>query len=240
MAFPDITDVDFSKEGSNNQQVKEMLDYAVFQWEARSGRRARLDKLYNSYNGVVDKAEIDSIIKTTGKQSKTKYIKYRLGRSKLKQLHGEFLQIPIVAQVSSVNRDAQNEKMQKYKNMLGMALAKPYIESARAQGYNVFEGIKIPDKNDKSYWTMNNFKLANEMVMGTIIQDKLKNERLKAQFYQNFVDLTIAAEVFGKNERNADGTDTYRAIPAKYAIYEESVIDAFLDRTPYLGEVRPM
>lgn len=240
MAFPDITDTDFSKNGTKNQQVKEMLDYAVFQWEARGHRRARLNKLYNSYNGVVDQSEIDSIIKTTGKKSKTKYVKYRLGRAKLKQLHGEFLEIPIQAHVSSVNRDAQNEKMQKYKGMLGMAIAKPYIEQARAEGYNVFEGVQIPDKNDKSYWTVNNFKLGNEIAMGTIITDKLKNERLKAQFYQNFVDLTIAAEVFGKNERDADGIDTYRFIPAKYALFEESVYDPFLDRSPYKGEVRYM
>lgn len=240
MAFPDVTDTDFTKNGSKNQQVREMLDYAVFQWEARGNRRARLNKLYNSYNGVVDQGEIDSIIKTTGKKSKTKYVKYRLGRAKLKQLHGEFLEIPIQAHVSSINRDAQNEKMQKYKNMLGMSIAKPYIERARGEGYNVFEGVQIPDKNDKTFWNMNNFKLGNEIVMGTIIKDKLKNERLKGQFYQNFVDLTIAAEVFGKNERDADGIDTYRFIPAKYALYEESVYDPFLDRSPYLGEVRYM
>lgn len=237
MAFPDITDIDFSKD---QKKVKEMLDYAVDQYESRRERRARLEKLYSSYNGIIDKAEIDSIIKTTGKKSKTKYVKYRLGRTKMKQLHGEFLEIPIKAQVATVNREAQNEKMQKYKTMLGMAIAKPQIEQVRSMGYDVFPGMEIPDKSNKKFWDVNNFKLANERVMGTIIKDKLINQRLKTQFYQNFVDLTIAAEMFGKNERDADGIDTYRYIPAKYAMYEETVFDPNLERSPYLGEVRPL
>jgi len=242
MAFPDITDKDFSKAGSSgyNQDVHDMLDYAAMQWDARSQRRQRLDKLYDSYNGLVDQSEINSIIKTTGKKSKTKYVKYRLGRSKLKQLHGEFLEIPIKAQVTSTNRDAKNEKMQKYKNMYGMSLAKASIEKVRAMGYNVFDGIEIPNKNDKTYWNINNFKLGNEIAMGTIIQDKLKNERLKSQFYHNFIDMTIAAEQHGKNERDINGIDTYRFIPTKFALYEESVSDPFLERSPYRGEVRMM
>ncbi len=240
MSFPDITDTDFSLGGKDNRDVQAMLNYAANQWESRHTRRERLNKLYNAYNGHVDQNEIDSIIKTTGRKSKTKYIKYRLGRSKLKQLHGEFLEIPIKAHVTSINRDAQNEKMQKYQSMYGMSLAKPQIEKARAMGYNVFDGIEIPDKNDKAFWNVNNFKLANEIVMGTIIADKLLTERLKTQFYNNFVDMTIAAEVFGKNERDINGIDTHRAIPPKYALYEESVSDQFLDRSPYLGEVRDM
>ena len=211
MAFPEITDINFSKD-TDGKLVREMLDYAADQWQQRSQRRFRIEKLYNSYNGIVDEAEIDSITKTTGKKSKTKYVKYRLGRSKVKQLHGEFLEIPISAEVTSVNRDAQNEKMQKYKTMFGMSLAKPYLEKVREMGYDVFSGINIPEKSDKQYWDVNNFKLTNEIAMGTIINDKLNTQRLKTQFYQNFVDLTIAAEIFGKNERDADGIDTYRSI----------------------------
>lgn len=240
MTFPEIDDKDFSINKEKNTDVKSILDYAVSQYDVRRTRRSKMEKLYNSYNGIIDSAVVDSVIKKTGKKSKTKYIKYRLGRSKVKQLHGEFLEIPIEASVRSVNRDAQNERMNKYKQMLGMSLAKPYIEKARSEGYNVFDGIQIPDKNDKEYWNINNFKLANEIVMNSLIDDKLQNNRLKIEFYQNFVDLTIVAEMFGKNERDVDGIDTYRYIPAKFALYEESVFDPFLDRTPYMGEVRNM
>ena len=243
MAFPSIEDYDFSvipKGAEHNQRVKEALDWAIMQYHSRSSRHERLERLYNAHNGVIDQKEIDSIIKFTGKKSKTKYVKYRLGRSKLKLVHGEFLEITMAPTVTSVNREAQNEKMQKYKQALGLSLAKPYIRKAQEMGYDVYNGVNIPDKEDKNFWHVNNFKLSNEIAMQTILDDKMKNLKLKSQFYQNFVDLTIAAEMFGKVERNADGIDTYRPIQPKYALYEESVYDPLLERTPYKGEVRYM
>lgn len=240
MPFPVISDEDFSKGGKDNQKVHDILDYAVTQWESRYMRRHRLEKLYNAHNGILDQTEVDSVVKMTGIKSKTKYVRYRLGRAKLKQLHGEFLEINITPTVSTVNPEAQNQRMSKYKNVLGMALAKPQIETVRKLGYNVFPGMKIPDAGDKSTWSANNFKLENELVMQTLVDDKMINEKLQIQFYYNFVDLTIAAEVFGKNERNMDGVDTYRAVPPKQAMFEENVNDPFLERTPYMGEMRYM
>ena len=243
MPFNEVEDYDFSqsdKNGQVNEKVRAILNYAVQKWRSQGERRNRIEKLYNSYNGVINQKEIDSIVKTYGKRSKTKYVKYRLGRSKLKQLHGEFLEIPITATVSTTNRDAMNEKMSKYQNLLGMSIAKPQIEKARELGYDVFSGINIPDRKDKTFWNVNNFKMANEIVMQDIIDDKLKNERLKAEFLMNWIDLTIAAELYGKVESNVDGVDTYRYIPAKYALYDEMVFDPFLQRSPYLGEIRKL
>ena len=103
MGFPAITDKDYSKDGSDNKDVREILDYAVAQWNTRSERRKRLEKLYNSHNGVINENEIESIVKMTGQKSKTKYVKYRLGRSKLKQLHGEFLEINLTPTVTTLS-----------------------------------------------------------------------------------------------------------------------------------------
>lgn len=240
MAFPEITDKDFSLGGKDNKDVQAILDYAVTQYESRYIRRQRLEKLYNSHNGIVDQSEIDAITKMTGTKSKTKYVKYRLGRSKLKQLHGEFLEISITPTISTVNRNARNQKMEKYKQTLGMALAKPQLEAVRKLGYDVYSGMQLPDINNKDQWAVNNFKLENEIAMQSIIDDKMINQKLKVQFFSNFVDLTIAAEVFGKVERDIDGVDIYRAIPPKYAMFEENVNDLFLTRSPYKGEVRMM
>jgi hypothetical protein len=240
MPFPEITDKDYSVGGAESKDVHEILDYAVSQWESRSERRKRLDRLYNSHNGIIDQKEIDAMIKMTGKRSRTKYVKYRLGRSKLKQLHGEFLEINLTPTVRTTNWAAQNRKMEKYKTQLGLALSKPYIEKARSMGYDVFSGMQIPDLNNKQNWSISNFKLENEIAMQSIIDDKMSNERLKMQFYHNFVDMTIAAEVFGKIERDINGIDTYRTISPKFALYEENVNDPFLKRSPYLGEVRYM
>jgi len=237
MPFPEVSDKDFSKELN---LTREALDYAEMQYNSRQSRRERLKRLYNAYNGVIDQAEIDSIIKSTGKRSKTKYVKYRLGRSKLKQLHGEFLEINITPTIFSVNAEAKNEKMKKYKELLGMSLAKPYIESARQLGFDVFSGFNIPDVDQPDFWSVDKFKLGNEMIMQDIIIDKMKNLKLKQVLYQNFIDLTIAAECFGKVERDQNGVDTYRFIPASLALYEEEVFDPLLKRSPYHGEVRKM
>ena len=107
-------------------------------------------------------------------------------------------------------------------------------------GYDLYTGVNIPDRKDKSFWHINNFKLSNEMSMQHIIEDKMKNLKLKSKFYNNFIDLTIAAEMFGKVERNADGIDIYRPIQPKFALFEESVYDPLMERTPYMGEVRYM
>lgn len=240
MGFPSITDKDYSVNGTDNKDVHEMLGYAVNQWQSRSVRRKRLEELYNSHNGIINPSEVEAITKMTGLKSKTKYVKYRLGRSKLKQLHGEFLEINLTPTVHTTNRAAQNRKMQKYKTQLGLALSKPYIEKARSMGYDVFSGMQIPSMNDKGKWAVNNFKLENEIAMQAIIDDKMNNDKLKMQFYGNFVDLTIAAEVFGKNEKDVNGRDTYRWIAPKFAMFEENVNDLFLTRSPYLGEVRYM
>jgi len=80
MLFPELTDKDYSEKGIENEDVHSILDYAVTQWDSRGERRKRLERLYNSHNGIIDEAEIDAITKMTGQKSKTKYDKYRLGR----------------------------------------------------------------------------------------------------------------------------------------------------------------
>lgn len=240
MPFPDIVNKDFSIDGKNNREVHELLDYAVNQWHSRDSRIKRLNSLYNSHNGITSSDSIESITKSTGKLSKTKYVQHRLGRTKLKQLHGEFLEINIDHTVRATNREAKNKKMEKYKNLLGMSLAKSQIEKVRSIGYDVFSGMQIPDRNDKNAWNTKNFMLTNELVMQRIVDDKMKTQRLKTPLFYNFVDLTITSEIFGKVERDQNGVDTYRYIPVKYAMYEESIGDIFLEKSPYLGEVRPM
>lgn len=240
MPFSPIDDINFSLNGEKNEHVRNNLEYAWSRWQNKSRIRQQYDKLYNSHNGIIDRNEIDSIIKRTGKQSKVKYVKYRLGRNKLKQLHGEFLEIPTRPQVSTTNREAINKKMERYVSLLGLANAKPYIEKARELGYDIYSGMNIPDKESEGLFDINKFKTSNEIAMQEILLDKLKNEKLKIQFYHNFIDLTIVSEVFGVIERNNNGVDTFRHIPVKYALYEESVHDPFLERTPYIGEVRPM
>jgi hypothetical protein len=240
MPFPEISDYDFSSNGHKNERMREALDYADRQHRSRTSVRKRLEKLYNAYNGYLEKAEVESIVKASGKKSKTKYVKYRLGRAKLKQLQGEFLEVNITPTVRSTNPEAVNKKMDKYKRAYGMSLGKPYIEKLREMGYPVHDGFNIPDKDDPSFWNMKNFKLANEIIIQDLIDGNVEDVDFRIKLYHNFIDLSIAAQFGGKVERNQDGIDDYRFIPAKNLVFEEEVFDPFLERTPYFGEERKM
>lgn len=245
MEYPDIIDFDFaSLDGSplgSNQRVRNIIDFAVSEHRQRNARLERMQDLYDAHNGIIgsDKA-MESITKTTGKKSKTKYTKYRLGRSKIKLVHGEFLQMNIGASVHTLNREARNKKAQKYMTMLGMGLVKPELEKVRELGYDVFPGMKIPDPNDKKIWTADRFKTTNEKIIQKIIDDKVENESLKRTYHANFVDMTIVSEMFGKIEKDSTGKDTLRYINPQNALFLESLYDPLLERTPYFGEVHRM
>jgi len=240
MGFPKVDDYDFGQNGHRNEKMREALDYAEKQFKSKSKIRERIDTLYDAYNGNINPKKVQATTMSAGKISKTKYVKYRLGRSKLKQLHGEFLEISITPTVSTINPEAVNEQMEKYKKLLGMAILKPQIEKAREMGYNLYDGFNIPEKDNPNTWNIKNFKRANQEIMQDIINDKVKNEELRLQLYNNFIDITIAAQMMGRVERDANGIDTFRFIPAKAMLFDEEVFDPFLERTPYKGEVRKM
>ena len=121
-----------------------------------------------------------------------------------------------------------------------MAYMKDIINQTREMGFEIFPGMEIPDKNNKEFWNVNNFKLANEIIMQVLLDKKIKKEKIKREFHQNFIDLTLASEVFGRIEKDRNGKIKYRVINPKYAIYEDSVYDPLLERTPFMGEKRMM
>lgn len=237
--FPDLIDNDFFL-GNDSKDARAVIDYAVSHYNSNYQARMQMEKNYEDFNGFIRKEELDAIEKSTGKQSKTAFVKYKLGRPKMKLLHGEFLKQRISAQAVTINRNSVNKKMDKYKKAYGMSLAKEHIEKVREIGYDVFTGIKIQDKKDKQLWSLNNFKSQNEIVMNKILKDKLLTKKLKRVFYDNFVDMTITNIPFGKIEMDVNGIDSFRRINPKYAIFLETTNDPFLTRTPFIGEKRYM
>lgn len=240
MPFPRVIDYDFSEKGSENQKMREAIDYAILQYDAGATERERFSKLYNAYNGIIDQSEIESIIKFTGKKSKTKYVKYRLGRSKMRLIHGEFLMLPLEPQVRTINQTAVNKKMKKYSERLAMAYVKDEMEALRNMGYEVFQGMQLPDLSDSKVYDIDNIKLLNEMIMQVLIDKRIKVDKIQRDFLQNFIDFTITALAYGHVEIDSDGKVCYRAINPKFAMFEDSVYDPLMKRSPYMGEVRMM
>ena len=239
MQFPDILNTDFK--ANDFREAKRAIDVAVSEHVAKNKRRKKFQKLYNAYNGLIKTKDFDYLTKTYGADSKTKMIDYKIGRSKIQLLIGEFLNIGFDATVSTTNRDAVVEKMDKIKETMGFMKAKPYLEDVRkTHNLNIFPGVQIPDKDDRDALKGLNLKSKNEMIMQHIIDGKIKHQRIKDKLAENFINTAITSETFGVVEKDINGEDVYRPIDPEFAIYRESVKDKFLERTPYIGEVKKM
>jgi len=239
MQWPDIYEEDLSLE-SNQKYVRQALDYAAGRFASRKLRMEEIQNSYDSFNGIIteDDKKILSTYKS-GNTSKTPYKKYRLGRSKMKQVHGEFLEISLDPSVYTVNPEAHNRKMDQYMEQLGLFHAREFIKKQRALGYKSLEGMQLPESKDQILGA-SGFKLQNELAMQSILNDKMVNEPIFDVFFENWKDMTICSELFSRVERDNNGKETLRYIHPKHWLGEESVFDPFLERSPYVGEVRPM
>jgi len=235
-SVPDYTQINFSVE---KEEAQKMIDFGVNLHRERSEQRRINKKLYDSYNGIINKKEINRVVKKHGKVSSTPYISYRIGRNKIKQLIGEFLQIGIRSTVYTINPEAQSKKYSKYIDFKGMSKAKPMIEKARQQGLNVYPGYKIPNDQDVKI-TAKQFKSKNEIVMQTILNWKLMKENLLQVFGENWKQLILTSEMCGKLERDKYFSDTFRPIDPSDAIFIESTYDPFVKESFIVGERRLM
>ena len=237
--FPDISKTDFSV-GGDNIEAREILDFAYDYWNSDATRRKKLEKLYRYYNGYIDENQVKYLTHITGTKSKVPYTRYLLGRSKIKLLLGEFLRMGINPTARAINPEAQTEKLNKYKSLLGISYAKPYIEKARELGYDVYNGVKIPNKDDKTVFNENNFKIMNEVVMQYIINDKVSTEDILAKTYDMFVDMIVVSEAHGKVYRSPEGIDTLKRVNPLNWLGIEQDNDPCCERSPYKGEIHYM
>lgn len=233
---PDYTKINFAVE---TEEAKRMIDFGVTLYRDKEHQRSINKKLYNSYNGIINKKEIDAIVKKHGKVSSTPFIPYRIGRNKIKQLIGEFLQMGVRATVYTINPEAQLKKYEKYLSYKGMSKAKPMIEKARQQGLNVYPGYKIPSEQDVKI-TSKLFKSTNEIIMQTILNWKLMKENLVYVFGENWKQLIMTSEMCGKLDRDKYFNDIFRPIDPSDAIYIESYFDHFVKDSFIVGERRMM
>ena len=239
MRWPDIYDEDLST-SKGHELVKQALDYASGKFASRQARLKEIQKGYDSFNGVVTEDDKKILSKyKSGNDSKTPYKKYRLGRSKMKQIHGEFLEISLDPSVYTVNPDAHNRKMESYMEKMGLLHAKKHIEKQREMGYSSMAGMKLPESKE-GILGASSFKLINELAMQSILNDKMINEPIIDVFFENWKDMSICSELFCRVERDNNGLETIRYIHPKHWLAEESVFDPFLERSPFKGEVRPM
>ena len=235
--MPDIYNTDFC---FDEQAAKDMIDFAVDTWFSRNNALEKIKDRELHYNGDYKTEAIAYIEKSTGKQSKTKFIPFHLARNKMNLLIGEYKRLPFNFTIHAVNPDAKNRKLEDFEKLYGLSLAKSEIDSLREMGFNIFNGVDIPSKDDQKFWNPESYKTKDEKILNTILKVKVPHIFLKLKLASNFEDLGLNAETHGRIFKNSEGIIDYESISAEDAIYLESKNDFFCLNSPFKGQRKKM
>jgi len=216
--------------------LKEHLSYAEDVLTFGNTARDRMTRLMMGYNGIKTKGSLDWLIKRYGEQDKAAYIPYRLGRTKIDLLHGEFLKRPLAATVTTTNSEAMSEKMRQYDRMVGAMLAKDEINTIKQHtGVDLMEGVPIPESEDDPIWKKMSFKDKAEDMMQIILDNQMKELDLKKKLADGFKNCEITNYVYGQIERVEDGSIEFWNIDPRDAIFEAIEGDDYMEKSPIMG-----
>lgn len=220
----------------NDKWKSQHLDYAESLLKYYSPVKDRMTRLYESYNGVKPPQSLAWLEKTYGKQNRSRYIAYRLGRTKIDLLNGEWLKRPLAATVTTINSDAMSEKLQQEYFMRGAMVAKEEIVQIKQKGgVDIMEGTPIPEDENDPIWDKMSFKDQCEDVMQIILNNQIKELNIKKKLSRSFLDLEITNHCFVKVERDETGEIKLYNIDPRDAIYEAIEGDDYLERSPIMG-----
>lgn len=212
------------------------LDYAIDLLRGIDNNKGKVTRLYDSYNGIKSPESIKWLTSVYGIENRAKFIAYRVGRTKLSLLQGEFLKRPLSATVRTINKDALSQKMEHETFMLGAMLAKKELEDLKVKvGVDVMNGAPIPESEDDPLWAKMSAKDKQEDIMQIIIDEQIKNLSLVRKFGDMFLDALITGRCFAKVEIDEKGDVDIIQIDPRNAIYEEIDKDLFLEKSPVKG-----
>jgi hypothetical protein len=233
---------DVNTEKERWDKAKECLAYAIYRFDARRSIQIRkINVLMDNYNGNINERGMAWINKQYGKDNMIKYVDWRLGRTKIDLLVGEWLKGPINATCYTVNKSSIMQKLDDYHAQLGLKYAQAQAEKIKnVAGVEVFDGMKPMQGSAKDIWEKVNAKTRNEQLMQIILNKMLEVEDIKTKLASNKQDLLIAAECFSKSYIDENGMGRFRDLDPRDALFEEIERDPFLLQSPYLGERRLM
>lgn len=211
---------------------KQNIDYAIEIFKRQRNRNhARLDRNYNAYNGIVNKRRTNYLTNTYGKQNLGNFVSYRLGKTKIDLLEGEWLTSPLNAKVEVINRDAKSKKLDLINVQNGLKVAANEVSKLREViGVDVFDGMPIPQQDAPI-----KAKLMNEKIMQVAIDWQIKKGSLKSELSMGFKDTLIQSETYGRVVLDRDGKTWWQKISPKDAIYIEADNDPFMEKGPIWG-----
>lgn len=212
------------------------LDYAEQLLSGLDNQKAKITRLYDSYNGIKASDSVKWLTNVYGAENRAKFIPYRVGRTKLSLLQGEFLKRPLSATVRTINKDALSQKMEHETFMLGAMLAKKEIEELRDKvGVDIMNGAPIPESEDDPLWAKMSYKDKQEDIMQIIIDEQIKNLNLVKKFGDMFLDALITGKCFAKIEIDEKGDVDIIQIDPRNFICEEIDKDDFIKKSPIIG-----
>jgi len=225
----------------NEAWLKSHLDFAEQLLINNNSYSGKMTRLLDSYNGVKQPGSLAWLEKTYGKQNRSKYIAYRLGRTKIDLLHGEFLKRPLSSTVTTINSEAMSAKMQQLDFMIGAMIAKPELMDLKNKGgVDVMEGAPIPDSLEDPLWDKMAPKDKCEDIMQIIANNQVLDLDAKKKFGDAFKNLELHSHCFMQVERDETGEVKLHNIDVRNAIFEAVDGDDYLEESPILGCRRVM
>ena len=219
--------------------AQESLAYAVWRYSnLRNYQLNKINLLYNAFNGLINETQYQYINQTYGKDNVARYKDYRLGRSKIELLTGEWLTRERYNKVYSMNPEAKSELYNNYNFQVGLKHGKEELKKLRDNGVPVLPGMEPLDIDDEQIFELLSAKRKSSHVMQLLLNKGIEQELLWTKLADTFTDTSIAAEAFFKTEIDENGYARTRKIDVREALFEESDQDPFLLRTPYIGERR--
>jgi len=227
---------DIPQKDKDEPWKKSHLDYAESVLIYGSNTRSRMSRLFMGYNGIKTKGSLDWLTNRYGEADKATYIAYRLGRTKIDLLQGEFLKRPLQATVTTINSEAMSDKMRQHDRMMGAMLAKDEIGTIKKYtGVDLMEGVPIPESEDDPVWKRMSFKDKAEDMMQTILDNQIKELDLKKKLADGFKNCEITNYVYGQIERTETGDIEYWNIDPRDAIFEAIDGDDYMEKSPIMG-----
>ncbi len=235
--FPEI-DIPVGKR--TQKWGKEFIDAAVDQHNiSQTERKTIIKKMYNSYNGIHTSTAGKFITMKYGKSLSTKYIDYKLGRTKVKLLLGESLDIRLSTRVETVNPKAKYRKMEAVKKVMALSMVSEELRAIE-QKFGLNPGQEIPKDSSADTLLKMTPKEINELIMQRILDNKIKEDKIRIKALESMTDIILASECHAKVDRDHNGKDVVVIFAADKAMFQESSNDPFCERTPYSGDVRIM
>jgi hypothetical protein len=217
------------------------LDFAEELLKNGDARTSKMSRLYNGYNGVVASKSVAYLTHAYGFKNKNKYIDYRVGRTKIDILHGEFLKIPLNSTVRTINSDAVVKKLEQYDFNLGAASVRDEIQKLRSVGVDPLEGMEPEDPADPNFQKKIKPKDRYEIIMQRIINSLVEKLDIVEKIGSNFLDGEITSRMYSQivvDERT--GAIDLDPIDPRDGIWFEFDKDPFLKKTFLMGRRQKM